>query len=91
MMQPAPPSPLSPLWHQNDAFFSEVAERVRRDIQKVKGPQVAVLVKALASLKFSNRELYDTASLQLQFTMQDIGLSHVSGQGGVCRTSACRM
>ena len=55
---------------------------MRRDIQKLKGPQVAVLVKALASLKFSDRELYDAASLRLQFTMQDINLSHVSGQGG---------
>ena len=79
---------------------------MRRDIQKLKGPQVAVLVKALASLKFSDRELYDAASLRLQFTMQDINLSHVSGQGGgmqdigmphvrgeggAGRTSACHM
>ena len=62
---------------QNDSFFHEVARRLRQEISRIKGPQVAMLCKSFANLKFTDRDFFEAASHRLQQTVTEIGIGQV--------------
>jgi hypothetical protein len=75
---PLPP-PTGLIFHlsQNDSFFLDVATRLRQEMKRIKGPQVAVLCKSFAVLKFTDRDFYEAASHRLQQTVAEISLAQV--------------